>query len=321
MLNLTKQGLSADSEVLSLNSNSVFADNKKSHPCESEDLDRIILSSRDSRACGSRMTGKNIGSRMAGKNIGSRMTVKCESGLLSICAADAPQFSSAVYNRGTQARKLQAGATQSGRSMIEMLGVLAIIGVLSVGGIAGYSKAMMQYKINKTVDQISQIVGNVRTLYASQKNYKGLSCSSEPTKCHTLIKKAHLVPDELWNSDGTSLENAFGGTLTVNVGSKKSSYDDKAFGVDLYNLPEEACMALSTYDWGSGSSSGLIAISVNHGTVLEIDSYSVGCAGTSSDGKAIACPNGATVSIPMPINIAATACQTGDSNTVSLKFY
>ena len=29
-----------------------------------------------------------------------------------------------------------------GRSMIEMLGVLAIVGVLSVGGIAGYSKAM-----------------------------------------------------------------------------------------------------------------------------------------------------------------------------------
>lgn len=31
---------------------------------------------------------------------------------------------------------------EKGRSMIEMLGVLAIIGVLSVGGIAGYSKAM-----------------------------------------------------------------------------------------------------------------------------------------------------------------------------------
>ena len=28
---------------------------------------------------------------------------------------------------------------ESGRCMIEMLGVLAIIGVLSVGGIAGYS--------------------------------------------------------------------------------------------------------------------------------------------------------------------------------------
>ena len=41
--------------------------------------------------------------------------------------------------------------SQSGRSMIEMLGVLAIIGVLSVGGIAGYSKAMEKWKIIKTI--------------------------------------------------------------------------------------------------------------------------------------------------------------------------
>ena len=46
--------------------------------------------------------------------------------------------------------------TQSGRSMVEMLGVLAIIGVLSVGGIAGYSKAMNKYKINQTIDIISK---------------------------------------------------------------------------------------------------------------------------------------------------------------------
>ena len=37
----------------------------------------------------------------------------------------------------------------AGRSMVEMLGVLAIIGVLSVVAIAGYSKAMMKYKLNK----------------------------------------------------------------------------------------------------------------------------------------------------------------------------
>ena len=49
-------------------------------------------------------------------------------------------------------------ANSFGRSMIEMLGVLAIIGVLSVGGIAGYSKAMMKYKINKTVEGYSMLV-------------------------------------------------------------------------------------------------------------------------------------------------------------------
>ena len=42
---------------------------------------------------------------------------------------------------------------EQGRSMIEMLGVLAIVGVLSVGGIAGYSKAMNKFKTNKLIEQ------------------------------------------------------------------------------------------------------------------------------------------------------------------------
>lgn len=40
-----------------------------------------------------------------------------------------------------------------GRSMIEMLGVLAIVGVLSVGGIAGFNKAMKTYRLNKGVEE------------------------------------------------------------------------------------------------------------------------------------------------------------------------
>ena len=47
---------------------------------------------------------------------------------------------------------------EKGRSMIEMLGVLAIIGVLSVGGIAGYSKAMMKYKINKMTEEYTMLM-------------------------------------------------------------------------------------------------------------------------------------------------------------------
>ena len=51
--------------------------------------------------------------------------------------------------------------TQSGRSMVEMLGVLAIIGVLSVGAIAGYSKAMMKYKLNKQAEQLNTVINAV----------------------------------------------------------------------------------------------------------------------------------------------------------------
>ena len=45
---------------------------------------------------------------------------------------------------------------ESGRSMVEMLGVLAIIGVLSVGGIAGYSLSMRRHRANGVVDLVSK---------------------------------------------------------------------------------------------------------------------------------------------------------------------
>ncbi len=46
--------------------------------------------------------------------------------------------------------------SQSGRSMVEMLGVLAIIGVLSVGGIAGYSLSMRRHRANEVVDTLTK---------------------------------------------------------------------------------------------------------------------------------------------------------------------
>ncbi len=46
---------------------------------------------------------------------------------------------------------------ENGRSMVEMLGVLAIIGVLSIGGIAGYTMAMNRYRANEILDAASKL--------------------------------------------------------------------------------------------------------------------------------------------------------------------
>ena len=43
---------------------------------------------------------------------------------------------------------------ESGRSMVEMLGTLAIIGVLSIGGIAGYKYGMDKYRANQTINDV-----------------------------------------------------------------------------------------------------------------------------------------------------------------------
>ena len=75
--------------------------------------------------------------------------------------ADTPQLFSAVYTKRYIMKKVASRCpldASTGRSMVEMLGVLAIIGVLSVGAIAGYSKAMMKYKLNKHAESFNMLL-------------------------------------------------------------------------------------------------------------------------------------------------------------------
>ena len=133
---------------------------------------------------------------------------------------------------------------QNGRSMIEMLGVLAIIGVLSVGGIAGYSKAMHRYRINKYIEQITLIVGNIRAFFAPQGNYAGLD--SDTGKA--IIKKAKLVPDEMWNEN--IIRDVFGLEVSIYSGCYISGSDNKAFTVRTFGkVDDETFIDIASYDW------------------------------------------------------------------------
>lgn len=142
---------------------------------------------------------------------------------------------------------------QSGRSMVEMLGVLAIIGVLSVGGIAGYSKAMSKFKLSKVMDQVSMTVANVRTLYSGQPNYKGLTTQ--------VAIQMGAIGAEMLNGEkttsATNAYNAFNGKVFV-----EADQDNRSFWVTFTGLGKEACVALGSSDWGSGSGSGLIGVGV-----------------------------------------------------------
>jgi Tfp pilus assembly protein PilE len=218
---------------------------------------------------------------------------------------------------------------QSGRSMIEMLGVLAIIGVLSVGGIAGYSKAMNKYRTNKVADNISMIVTNIRTLYAQQTNFNGLDNS-------TAIDMG-VIPDELGTDSSTgTLTNVFNGSVHVNavyLGNTAQEASEKAFQVTFNGLSKEACVTLATNDWGSNYSSGLVAIEAA-GSALDKDSlkdsangaqsaHSWKCKGQKTAGDSIACPGGSDLETPMNVATAAAACACGTNSTcaIALKFY
>ncbi len=68
---------------------------------------------------------------------------------------------------------------ENGRTMAEMLGVLAIIGVLSIGGISGYSYAMNKYRANQIVNEIRTIdVDFATTLMVRNNNGSTLNLDS-----------------------------------------------------------------------------------------------------------------------------------------------
>ena len=80
--------------------------------------------------------------------------------------------------------------SENGRSMVEMLGVLAIIGVLSVGAIAGYNKAMMKYKLNKHAESINMLINNSLQMVSQ------LGAKEENKKYHAItLYKLGLIPD------------------------------------------------------------------------------------------------------------------------------
>lgn len=66
---------------------------------------------------------------------------------------------------------------QNGRSMIEMLGVLAIIGVLSIGGLAGYTMAMNRHKANTMIDEAMKCGVIAQTAHETM-SYDGTDCTN-----------------------------------------------------------------------------------------------------------------------------------------------
>ena len=104
--------------------------------------------------------------------------------------------------------------SESGRSMVEMLGTLAIIGILSIGGIAGYRYAIDKHRANETMDELNKraIIYSAQVLYSS------------PTAGEILANGEY--------GDKTTL----GYSIEAN-----NSYYPNEFEVTLTNYPSEVC--------------------------------------------------------------------------------
>ena len=90
---------------------------------------------------------------------------------------------------------------QFGRSMIEMLGVLAIIGVLSIGGLLGYRRAVNNHQANIILDDVNRFAFVIL-------ERSGLALDAE-------IDKGDFKESGIYNLKGYQSEEAQGFSITV----------------------------------------------------------------------------------------------------------
>ena len=131
---------------------------------------------------------------------------------------------------------------QNGRSMVEMLGVLAIIGVLSVGAISGYSKAMKKHKLNVHSQGLSMLMQYSLNFTSSYTPEEGTDL-----KITSFLDKLKVIPDGFkYVANGDKITDNFG--ATVRLESCTAHPSSHNFGLRYYmsdtNFRFDVCLNL-----------------------------------------------------------------------------
>ena len=163
---------------------------------------------------------------------------------------------------------------QSGRSMIEMLGVLAIIGVLTVGGFSLVSKATTENRINNVIDEVSSLSQRVRNIF---RDYVTLEKPTGDTDITEYVYNARAYPNVLEYNASGYFEDDEDVNIKINY---TSSNDIHYFILELSNLNEDVCMGIANGKWGSAASNGFIGISFSNSDykkMLDLAEATEGC--------------------------------------------
>lgn len=147
---------------------------------------------------------------------------------------------------------------ESGRSMVEMLGVLAIIGVLAAGAYALAGSAIGKYRISQGVAQLSSLSKGISRYYAAAGQYVDIDVEN-------LIKDG--VPMSNMKKDANSLRHVFGGDVVVGPQDCTTPTGEDEFCESFYitfeGLYRKACIEMATMSWADTDSSRLKSIKIN----------------------------------------------------------
>lgn len=135
---------------------------------------------------------------------------------------------------------------QKGRSMVEMMGVLILIAVLTVSILSIWTQVRTKMQVTQSQNEIFQIAQNVSGLYSWARDYSPMGADTQLLK--TLCEN-DVFPGGCENNVPM---NPFGGEYLVEKTSVGEGSDarDSYFTVTLTGLPSEgACDEVLGYDF------------------------------------------------------------------------
>lgn len=138
-----------------------------------------------------------------------------------------------MRSRASEAKKNQRGA-----SMVEVMAVLAVIGMLAIGMLSGYQTMMSRFKTSRIVTQIQGLMKNLSTYFAPYRVYPAsVSAATFPENLY----KLGFLDDEYYDSEKKEARHTFSGKITFSTTGDKYSFT-------YHDLPGSVCANVAIMD-------------------------------------------------------------------------
>ena len=140
-------------------------------------------------------------------------------------------------------------SNQSGRSMIEALGYISIMIMISTAVASAVNSGYYKYRMSRINGELTDLKKVISQRYVAAENYKE-------------VKMETLVDEKIAPYDTADGSHAFGGDVKIGSGDSQGS----TFYIEFDNIPREVCMELGLRVWLVNDGSDLDAMKINNKT-------------------------------------------------------
>lgn len=153
---------------------------------------------------------------------------------------------------------MKKSSSQSGYTLIESIGFIAVITMVAISIISVVSHMLDRYRNSRLTSQIVELQKNINARFAAVGNYEKLKLS--------LLKNEKLAPADM-NWSGNTLYHKYSGKVTVGLYSstitKQKLANADSYYIQFADVPKNACIELAIQNWAHDRTSNLVAMIIN----------------------------------------------------------